>query len=212
MNKKIKILDFLHIRGQQKSSNKKVIVAFHGWQGNKKSFLPLTKNLLFKDCDWYLLQGPYKVNDDPDRRTWSYEIKKDVWAKDEPKAIIDNFFYNELFKNYLPENIFIIGFSLGATMIYEYICEMDTTFGGIFPISGFAKSKNINLSKKLKKTPILIGHGKNDLVVTHDKSLEAYSKLKAISSKVDIHIYDGGHRISTSIINMIADIINVKKT
>ena len=38
MDKKIKILDFLHIRNQQKSSNKKVIVAFHGWQGNKKVF------------------------------------------------------------------------------------------------------------------------------------------------------------------------------
>ena len=122
---KIKILDFLHIRNQQKSSNKKVIVAFHGWQGNK-SFLPLTKNLSFKDCDWYLLQGPYKVNDDPDKRTWSYEIDKDVWARDEPKEIIDNFFNNELFKNYLPENTYIIGFSLGATMIYEYIFEMDT--------------------------------------------------------------------------------------
>ena len=63
-------------------------------------------------------------------------------------------------------------------MIYEYIFEMDTTFGGIFPISGFIKSKNINLSNKLKKTQILIGHGKDDLVVTPDKSLEAYNKLK----------------------------------
>ena len=77
---------------------------------------------------------------------------------------------------------------------------------------GFIKSKNINLSNKLKKTQILIGHGKDDLVVTPDKSLEAYNKLKEITSKAKIHIYDGGHRISTSIINMIADIINTKIT
>lgn len=212
MVKKVKNLDFLHISGEQKTSKSKVIVAFHGWQGNKKSFLPLTKNLLFKDYDWYLLQGPYKVNNDDEKRTWSYEIKKDVWATEEPKEIIDHFFYNELFKNYSHENIYIIGFSLGATMIYEYIFNMDCTLGGIFPISGFAKSQNINLSNGLKKTPILIGHGKNDLVVTPDKSVQIYDLLKKISTNVKIHIFDGGHRMSTSIINLIAETIRLEKT
>tara|TARA_B100002052_G_scaffold299091_1_gene335221 strand:+ start:6072 stop:6707 length:636 start_codon:yes stop_codon:yes gene_type:complete len=211
MAKKIKFLDFLYIKGKQRCSKRKVIVAFHGWQGNKRSFLPLTKNLLFEDYDWYLLEGPYKVNNDPEKKTWSYEIEKDVWAKDEPKKIIDHFFSNELFKNYLPENTYVIGFSLGATMLYEYICKIDATLGGIFPISGFSKSKNINLSNKLKKTPILIGHGKKDLVVTPDKSLEAYKMLKKSSNNIRIHIFNGGHRMSTSIINMIADAIKVKK-
>ena len=47
---KIKKIDFRFIKS---TKTKKVIVAFHGWQGNKDSFLPLVKNPLFNDYNWF---------------------------------------------------------------------------------------------------------------------------------------------------------------
>ena len=48
-----KELDYTSLLSKQSD---KVIVAFHGWQGNKDSFLPLAKNSLFKDYNWFLLE------------------------------------------------------------------------------------------------------------------------------------------------------------
>ena len=84
-----KELDYTLLSTEQSD---KVIVAFHGWQGNKDSFLPLAKNSLFKDYNWFLLEGPYMVGNDPKRRTWSYEIEPDVFDYEEPKGLIYDFF------------------------------------------------------------------------------------------------------------------------
>ncbi len=181
----------------------KVIVTFHGWQGNKDSFLPLTKISLFKDYDWFLLEGPYMVGDDPERRTWSYEKEPDVFEYEEPKELIYNFFRKKIFNKYQSKNVYVIGFSLGALVCYEFICTMKEPLGGIFPVSGFSRNK-INLNKNQKNTPIIIGHGLDDEIVLPEKSIEAYKLLNKQSSNVDILTYNGHHSMSTTIINAIA--------
>ena len=181
----------------------KVIVTFHGWQGNKDSFLPLTKISLFKGYDWFLLEGPYMVGDDPERRTWSYEKEPDVFEYEEPKELIYNFFRKKIFNKYQSKNVYVIGFSLGALVCYEFICTMKEPLGGIFPVSGFSRNK-INLNKNQKNTPIIIGHGLDDEIVLPKKSIEAYELLNKQSSNINILTYNGRHSMSTTIINAIA--------
>ena len=181
----------------------KVIVTFHGWQGNKDSFLPLTKISLFKGYDWFLLEGPYMVGDDPERRTWSYEKEPDVFEYEEPKELIYNFFRKKIFNKYQSKNVYVIGFSLGALVCYEFICTMKEPLGGIFHVSGFSRNK-INLNKNQKNTPIIIGHGLDDEIVLPKKSIEAYELLNKQSSNINILTYNGRHSMSTTIINAIA--------
>ena len=198
---KIKKIDFSFIKS---TKTKKVIVAFHGWQGNKDSFLPLVKNSLFNDYSWFLLQGPYRVNNDLNRRTWSYELEPNNWAYEEPKQIIHNFFKDEVFNKFESKDVYVIGFSLGALVCYEYICSMNKTLGGIFPVSGFMRSKTINLNSKQIKTPILIGHGENDSIVPVEKSMEAYKALKAENANVEITTYDAQHHIPIKMLTKIS--------
>ena len=206
--KKNKELDFASIIN---GKSNKAIIALHGWQGNKDSFLPLAKNSLFKDYDWFLLEGPYMVGNDPKRRTWSYEIEPNVFEYKEPKELIYNFFKNKIFNNYNSKDVYVIGFSLGALVCYEFICAMEEPLGGIFPISGFSREQ-INLNKNQKNTPIIIGHGLQDEVVIPEKSIEAYELLKKQNAKnVDIITYDEGHRISNIMINEILNRIKFPK-
>ena len=205
--KKNKQLDYTSILNKK---SEKVIITFHGWQGNKDSFLPLAKNTLFKNYNWFLLEGPYMVNKDPKRRTWSYEIEPNVFEYEEPKELIYNFFKNEIFTKYHSQNVYVIVFSLVALVCYEFICTMDETLGAIFPISGFARNK-IKLNKKQKNTPIIIGHGLDDEVVIPEKSIEAYELLKKQNANVDILTYNGGHRISNIMINEILNQIKMSE-
>ena len=205
--KKNKELDFTSIIN---GKSNKAIIAFHGWQGNKDSFLPLAKNSLFKDYDWFLLEGPYMVGNDPKRRTWSYEIEPNVFEYKEPKELIYNFFKNKVFNNYNSKDVYVIGFSLGALVCYEFICTMEEPLGGIFPISGFSR-KQIKLNENQKNTSIIIGHGLQDEVVIPEKSIEAYEILKKQDANVKLITYDGVHRISNIMINEILNQINFNK-
>jgi len=205
--KEIKKLDFNFIESKK---TEKVIIALHGWQGNKDSFLPLVKHPLFNEYNWFLLQGPYSVNNNPNRRTWSYETEPNNWAYEEPKEIIYNFFQNEIFKKFESKNIYVIGFSLGALVCYEYICSMNEPLGGIFPVSGFMRNNDINLNPNQIKTPIIIGHGENDTVVPLEKSIEAYKILKRKKANVQLIKYDAQHHIPIKMLTIISKIIKNK--
>jgi len=189
----------------------KAIVAFHGWQGNKDSFLPLAKNSLFKDYNWFLLEGPYMVGNNPKRRTWSYEKEPNIFEYKEPKKLIYNFFKNQIFNKYNSKDVYVIGFSLGALVCYEFICTMNEPLGGIFPISGFFRNM-IKLNENQKNTPIFIGHGLQDEIILAEESVKAYKLLKKQNANVDIMTYNSKHSISTSMINEISNRIKMNKS
>lgn len=197
----LKKLNFNYIKSEKSN---KAIVALHGWQGNKDSFLPLVKNPLFNDYNWFLLEGPYMVNDDPERRSWSYETEPNKWAYKEPKKIIETFFNEEVFKQFKSTEVYVIGFSLGALVCYEYICSMPQPFGGIFPISGFMKDDKMKLHPNQITTPIIIGHGNKDNVVLPTKSKEAYQFLREKKANVELINYDAQHNISVKMLTIIA--------
>ena len=76
--KKDKKLDFIFLKSNQDKEKSKVIIAFHGWRGNKSSFLPMAKNSAFQEFNWYLPEAPYLVDNDNNQRSWSYEIEEGI--------------------------------------------------------------------------------------------------------------------------------------
>ena len=117
---------------------------------------------------------------------------------------------NEIFKKFESKNIYVIGFSLGALVCYEYICSMNEPLGGIFPVSGFMRNNDINLNPNQIKTPIIIGHGENDTVVPLEKSIEAYKILKRKKANVQLIKYDAQHHIPIKMLTIISKIIKNK--
>tara|TARA_B110000014_G_C20105492_1_gene581203 strand:- start:289 stop:906 length:618 start_codon:yes stop_codon:yes gene_type:complete len=203
--KKIKKLDFISIKGQK---TEKVIIGLHGWQGNKQSFLPMAKSKLFEKFNWYLPEAPYPVNNNSNTKSWSYEKEKDVWEIEEPKRLLDDFFESEIFKNHDSKNIFVVGFSQGALICYEFICKLNKPLGGIFPISGFLRSDALTINPKQNKTPIIIGHGTYDQIISIEQSQKAYELLKKQNANVDLITYNSSHRIPNEMLKIIAEKIN----
>ena len=112
-----------------------------------------------------------------------------------------------------------MGFSQGAAVCYRIALSLHYTLGGIFPIGGFIRNypgqKNdeikINVDPAQKNTPILIGHGKDDDVVSADSSRLAYRLLKKQCDNVELHIYNGRHKISIDFLKKIRELIINKK-
>ena len=75
----------------------------------------------------------------------------------------------------------MIGFSQGAVICYEFALHLDVSLGGIFPVAGFFRNKEMNHPRfhpSQKDTPILIGHGLKDDIVDIEYSRKIYKILK----------------------------------
>jgi len=209
-------------RYKKGNNNKKVIVAIHGWGGNKHSFLPFVKNLKISNVEWVLPEAPYLAEDAPplepndispindsSKKSWTYKREDGIWELEEPIVILDDFFNNFIFNKYDSKDVYVLGFSQGAAVCYEYIMGIEKSLGGIFPIGGFLfkySSKEQIVSLQNKKTPIIIGHGSKDQIIPIDKSRVAYKQLLAEGANARFLEYNGGHKIS---INYLKEIIKV---
>ena len=195
---------------------KRAIIMFHGWQGNKDSFKPISKLLKLENTTWFFPEAPYSCNNQS-KKTWTYEKSPGIWEIEEPKAMIKKFILDKVLSKFNAKDVCIMGFSQGAAICYELILSFDIPFGGIFPIGGFIRDYpnhpdkvKIDISPMQKDTPILIGHGKDDDIVSVEASKKAYQLLKKKCNNVTLHLYSGKHKISLSYLNKVKELILTK--
>ena len=175
----------------------KAVVMIHGWKGNKNSFKSIASLLKLDNTTWFFPEAPFEFEGDNTKKTWTYQKNSGEWEVEEPKALLNDFFKSVVFKKFNPHQVYIMGFSQGATVCYEFILGLDYKFAGIFPIAGFLRKpmEPLFISPLQYDTPILIGHGKDDDVVPFEASEIAYNKIKKVCSNVNLKAYNGKHKI-----------------
>ena len=106
-----------------------------------------------------------------------------------------------------------MGFSQGASVCYEYVAGIKKPLGGIFPIGGFMSGNKKDIRRihpNQLETPIIIGHGKQDEVISIEESELACKLLSEESNNILFKSYQGGHKIGYGYIKKIRDIIEKK--
>ena len=188
---------------------KKAFVMIHGWKGNKNSFKSIPPLLKLSNIRWYFPEAPYDIEGNKDQKTWAVRGDNDSWSADTSKRLLINFFENIVFKKFNPKDVYIMGFSQGAAVCYEFILSLQYPFGGIFPIAGFMVNSNDVSSVNViyKDTLILIGHGKDDNVVPPEASKEAFDFLTDSCDNIELFIYNGKHKISLEYLKKVKNIV-----
>ena len=175
------------------------------------SLKPLLNAFSFKEnVSFYFLQAPYLMNEN--KYSWSYETSPGVWERDEPKRLLDDFFKNIIFTKYNSSNVFLLGFSQGAFICFEYGLNIDQQIGGVFPIAGFTR-ENPEVHQSQIDTPLIIGHGNNDEVIdisSSENAYEYYTQMKKMSN-VKLITYKGGHKIGLKYLKSINLFMEQKK-
>jgi len=192
-------------------ASQKAIVAIHGWQGDCNSMYPLIKSTNIKNVGWYLLEAPFPVKNG-EGFSWSYEKSNGQWEIDEPRRLLNDFF-GELFKIYDSRKIFVMGFSQGGLICFDFVLFLHEPLGGVFPIAGFLRQPEYNggrFHSSQKNTPILIGHGTEDERVPVESSQNAFNKLLAQGANAELLLYKGKHIISVEFIRKMKDKIQLK--
>lgn len=197
--------DYINVGKKQN----KAIVMIHGWQGNKDSFKSIANLLKTDNTSWFFPQAPHQINNNKSKNTWALEVSPGVFEIKKTKELLSDFFKDIIFKNFLPEDVYVIGFSQGAAVCYEFVLSLEEKLGGVFPIAGFLREEysSDKIHKNQYSTPILIGHGKDDDIVLLESSQKAYNCLSKVCTNIKFDIYNGGHKINLSYLNKVKEVI-----
>ena len=197
--------DYINV-GQKQD---KAIIMIHGWQGNKDSFKSIANLLKIDNSAWFFPQAPHSIDNNNLTNTWAVEVSPGVFEINKTKELLSEFFKDIIFKNFLPEDVYVIGFSQGAAVCYEFVLSLEKKIGGIFPIAGFMREEYSldKIHKNQYSTPILIGHGRDDDIVLLESSQKAYDCLKVVCTNIKFDIYNGRHKINLSYLSKVKEII-----
>ena len=195
---------------QSSENDKKAFVVIHGWKGNKDSFKTIASLLKLDSITWFFPEAPFLVEGDENKKTWSYQREDGSWEVKKPKNMLNDFLVNHVFSRFKPKDVYVMGFSQGATVCYEYILGLNYTFAGIFPVAGFLRNPKgeLSINQSHYNTPILIGHGRDDDVVPFVASEIAFDKINKVCGKVSLFPYNGKHKISVEYLREVRKIVN----
>ncbi len=196
-------------------SSRIVMIALHGWKGNRHSFQPIARSLNIPGLAWYFVEGPYTVDSEENQKSWTMEISPGVWKLEDSPALLTRFLNEEIWPRYASENVLFMGFSQGAMMCYEFALLQDKPLGGVFPIAGFmhdTHEERQRIHPAQLHTPIIIGHGRNDDVVHLSESEFACRVLRDQGADPELLIYSGKHKIGIEYLRRIRKYLKMMGT
>jgi len=187
----------------------KAIVFIHGWKGNKDSFKSLASIIKVKNTKWFFPQAPYKINEGKDAYSWSFQNTDGTYEVKQTVRLLNKFLKENVLNAIDSKNIFFIGFSQGATVCYDFILQLESSWGGVFPVAGFKRDqkKAFTVHPNQFETPIIIGHGLKDEVIPIESSENIYKELKQNNCNVSFEKFNGGHKISINYLKKIQSVI-----
>lgn len=159
---------------------------------------------------WYIPRAPYPSSSGTGF-TWFSGSDGEGWKYRKSFHLLDELMDRIRDDGFSNESIYIIGFSMGASLAMEYALRLNYSIGGIIPIAGFIKNKEqltADVTKESRKTPVLILHGEKDDIVPIESGTKACDILSELEFCVRIETYSAGHKIPVSAGEMIASFIS----
>ena len=175
----------------------KAIIGLHGWTGDEHVFEPVAKMMNIDDAQWFFPRAPYKA-DSGKGYSWFSGTDETGWDIEKTRVGIHQLLADIRSNGFSPKNIFLIGFSQGASLAMEIALRLPFAIGGIVPIAGFIKFRDTlsnEATKESKATPVLLLHGSQDEIIHVIASEKAHDFFKERGNPVYFKRYDGGHKI-----------------
>jgi len=209
---------------------KKLIFMLHGYGDNAENFIQVAESLRKDEwkANYYALNAPLSIPGSSSQGVYDgfqwfniypngiyiadagpaeiiliHEEIKNAVKKIEKKINLTKNKYNLKYSD-----CFLMGFSQGGIMTFEFGDYFKKTLGGLAILSGRILPKNIIKNKYLLKTPLFLSHGDQDEILDkkyYYNSCELLEKNKFIFEK---HLITGDqHTISLKAIELLQEFI-----
>lgn len=194
---------------QESESPRIAVIGLHGWTGSEHSMVPVARAMRIQSAKWYIPRAPYKASAGQGH-TWFSGSPEKGWKVKKTFNLLDTLIKQVMNDGFDPDNIILLGFSMGGSLSLRYGLGMQCQLRGIIPVAAWVREPEelINsASMESKHTPILMIHGKDDSVVDHKKSITVAAEMKNNGFSIHLEIVSGGHIISVYATNLIKQFI-----
>ena len=204
----------------------KLIFMLHGYGDTAENFIHIANplNNLELKINYFSLNAPWEIPNYSLGRQWFDLYPNEIYIADAgPKEIqiiqSEILEVNQILENSIKKimnryklsykDCFLLGFSQGGMMTFEFANYCSNSLGGLAILSGRIMRKDIVTNQSLLETPIFISHGDKDDVLPIKVYDQSCNFLNINKMLYESHKLEGdSHTISPKAINLLQKFIN----
>ncbi|MEM6754501.1 MAG: alpha/beta hydrolase [Cyanobacteria bacterium P01_C01_bin.38] len=208
-----KALDFIDVppNGEAK---KGLIVILHGWGSNAEDVASIVPFLQLPEYHFVFPNAPFPHPHSPIGRAW-YDLSRDNMYEGltQSRELLIDFLHSLENSTGIPlKKTILSGFSQGGAMTLDV--GLKSTAAGLISMSGYLHSDIQNLETTANNflPPVLIMHGKQDEIVPLQAAQKARDALELQAVSLEYREFDGGHQITSQMLDVARTFVLAKLT
>ena len=191
-----------------------LLVALHGYGGNKASMMKLARKIAPENFAVASLQGPHQHIVYPEDRAkpLGYGFGWLTNFRSEESIALHHRAISEIIATLVaegaadPKKVFLLGFSQSVALNFRFAFTHPETLAGVVGLCGGIPGDWETPGKYRPATfPILYAGGERDEFYPPAKIRENAEKLRSLAPEVEVRMFDAGHEVSTSAIPAIRE-------
>lgn len=204
--------------GKSPRATGRAIILLHGHGATPEDLEWLAKALQQLDSRWTILLAPAPYRAGMSGRSWYPSTSAPSKAEylkilDEQRAVdravVDDVVKNLLKSGVSSSQIFIGGFSQGASVALDYILHSgpENVPGGLISLSGGAQDFDLEPLKNIKPFKAFLSHGLKDSVIGSSNTRKVEKALSLAKHKVFSVYFQGDHEIPREVIGKLGEFL-----
>ena len=204
--KELMTLDAISIPPANGSSPTRLLVALHGWGADARDLAPLASMFNLPGYQFLFPNAPFPHPQVPGGRAWyALETSDYEGLLESRQMLLDWLLSLERTTGVSLSHTILSGFSQGGAMALDV--GLNLPLAGICSLSGYLHVKP--KSSRSTIPPVLIIHGKQDLVVPLKAAQQARNELMALGATVEYREFDMGHEIPPIVLAVMQQFISM---
>ncbi|MGB7440388.1 MAG: alpha/beta hydrolase [Coleofasciculaceae cyanobacterium] len=183
----------------------KLVVCLHGFGANAQDLASFAPLLNLPEYQFLFANAPFEHPSVPGGRMWYDLYSQDYQGLDSSRQLLKDWLKSLEDSTGVPLSQTILsGFSQGGAMTLDV--GLTLPLAGLVSLSGYLHSQP-ELTAKQSPPPVLIVHGKEDMVVPIGAAKLAKESLSNLGVKVKYQEFEMGHEIRPAVLALIRDFI-----
>jgi len=196
-------LNYLSFPPSSGESPQGLLIILHGWGGNGDDVGGIVPMLGLSNYQIICPDAPFTHYQFPEGRAWYALEREDYQGLPESRTLLQDWLVSLESSTGIPlHQTILAGFSQGGAMTLDV--GLSLPLAGLCVLSGYLHSQ---ASVSDNPSPVLIIHGKQDMVVPLIAAQRAREELTQLGVNVEYHELNMGHEIVTEVVELMKKFI-----